>query len=77
MKLDVIWRPQSARGLSRLSFEQRTAIEHAIDKLRIIPNEGERVIDVCCDFREIVAGGYHIFYLANPDNIEVTGLCRL
>ena len=77
MKLDVRWRPQSARGLSKLSFEQRSAIEQAIDRVRDVPDEGERVKNVCGGFHEIIAGGYRVFYLVEADGIQVTGLRRL
>jgi len=77
MKLDVRWRPQSVRGLSKLSFERRSAIERAVGRLSDVPDEGDRVKNVCGAFHEITAGGYRIFYLVEAGGIQVTGLRRL
>ena len=77
MKLDVQWQPQHLEELSALPLEQRNAIEQTVEELRIAPYQGHTVKNMFDNFREIVAGGYRIFYLIVADTIQVTGLQRV
>ncbi len=76
MKKRLAFRPEAARGLSRLTYRQRSAIEQAVEKLRSAPEAGREIENVCGGFREALAGNYRIYYLTWADRIEVTGLRR-
>ena len=76
MKLGVSWRPEAAQRLSRLPWAQRKAIERAVEALRVAPDDGHCIENVCGGFRETIASGYRVFCLTRAGRVEVTGLRR-